>query len=182
MPSLPRQVWETPGLAAQLAAQMQLQNASSHMARGSATYDDLIKSVSNIEFTRLADGGSDDVFGPRPARKAKREAASRRTEMGSKLFYLDNFPGLPSNASADHPHLIDCSDIDGVNFERENVQIADAVVTTLYHYSPEALEEFLSLSSGKIAYFIWESGSFDIMNSIIARRGHRVLVSLLLRR
>lgn len=58
------------------------------------------------------------------------------------LEYLDNYAALPADRPVGYPHLINMDKYQE-HIQRQGLRIADAVVTVLYNWEPEALTAFL---------------------------------------
>lgn len=62
----------------------------------------------------------------------------------SQASYTDDFETLPANGHVNHAHIINLNEYATNGGDQGTAMLQDAVVTTLYHVSPETLQAFVS--------------------------------------
>ena len=90
------------------------------------------------------------------------------------LEYLDNYAALPSYRPVGFPHLINTEKYYEEN-QRQDLRVADAVVTVLYNWEPEALAAFLDMDREDFRFRVEDSKVYP-HNFYIQRKYNRVEV------
>lgn len=88
------------------------------------------------------------------------------------LEYLDNYSSLPPDRPVGYPHLINIEKYKEEN-QRQDLRIADAAVTVLYNWEPEALAAFLDEGREDFRFQVEDSKAYP-HNFYIQRKGNRV--------
>ncbi|KAF2426617.1 hypothetical protein EJ08DRAFT_663201 [Tothia fuscella] len=99
--------------------------------------------------------------------------------------YVDLYADLPSNAPADHPHLLHSLEFEGARMldhdgdtPNGRLSVPDYLVTTLFYRSSSILETFLNLPAGRAFYYLWKASSRHYNDVCIARRNNDVLIGI----
>lgn len=90
------------------------------------------------------------------------------------LEYLDHYAALPADRPVGYPHLIN-ADKYKEEIQRQDLRIADAVVTVLYNWEPEALAAFLNYDLEDFRFQV-EDSNVHPHNFYVQRKGRRVEV------
>ena len=88
------------------------------------------------------------------------------------LEYLDHYAALPADRPVGYPHLIN-TDKYTTDIQRQNLRIADAVVTVLYNWEPEALAAFLDKDLEDFRFQVEDHSDYP-HNFYVHRKGKRV--------
>lgn len=88
------------------------------------------------------------------------------------LEYLHHYAALPANRPVGYPHLIN-TDKYTEYIQLQNLRIADAVVTVLYKWEPEALATFLDDDLEDIRFQVQDHRQ-DPHKFYVQRQGKRV--------
>lgn len=88
------------------------------------------------------------------------------------LEYLDHYAALPADRPVGYPHLINTDKFKEEN-QRQNLRIADAIVTVLYNWEPEALAAFLDHDLEDFRFQVEDSNIYP-HNFFVQRKGKRV--------
>lgn len=94
-------------------------------------------------------------------------------DTSSSLSFTDAYEHLPANGPAEHAHIINLGEYASCTMEERMIKLQDAVVTTLYNVSLDALRSFLSPT---VHTFKAVFGKRD-MQLVVWRKGLEVLVS-----
>lgn len=90
------------------------------------------------------------------------------------LEYLDHFPALSADRPVGYPHLINMEKYKE-EIQRQDLRVADAVVTVLYNWEPEALSAFLDDGLEDFRFQVEDSNVYP-HNFYVQRKGNRVEV------
>jgi hypothetical protein len=88
------------------------------------------------------------------------------------LEYLDHYAALPAHRPVGFPHLINIEKYKEEN-QRANLRVADAVVTVLHNWEPEALAAFLDMEREDFRFQVDDSRVYP-HNFYIQRKHNRV--------
>lgn len=78
----------------------------------------------------------------------------------SDAYAFDKRPSLSSDNPLGFPHLINLEKYAQTNQNKSNTELrlADGIVTLLYNYKPEALDQFLNVDSTKFSFLYTGAG------------------------
>ena len=88
------------------------------------------------------------------------------------LEYLDHYAALPTGRPVGYPHLINM-DKYTEEIQRQDLRIADAIVTVLYNWEPEALAAFLNDELEDFRFQVEDSKVYP-HSFYVQRKGKRV--------
>jgi hypothetical protein len=88
------------------------------------------------------------------------------------LEYLDSYAALPPDRPVGYPHLINMEKYKEEN-QRQNLRVADAVVTVLYNWELEALAAFLDRKREDFRFQVDDNKVYP-HNFYIQRKGNKV--------